>query len=48
MKFHMLKLFLMEKVIPDEDFWGFSLTIYFRYLRKKMQSSLDFEQGMVA
>ncbi len=24
MKFHMLKLFLMEKVIPDEDFGGFS------------------------
>ncbi len=24
MKFHMLKLFLMEKVIPNEDFGGFS------------------------
>jgi hypothetical protein len=32
----MLKLFLMEKVIPNEDFGGFSSPYILDNLRKKM------------
>jgi hypothetical protein len=41
MKFHMLKLFLMEKVIPDEDFGGFS-SPYISVVQKIMQSFTGF------
>jgi hypothetical protein len=37
----MLKLFLMEKVIPDEDFGGFSST-YILGILEKMQSFTGF------
>jgi hypothetical protein len=37
----MLKLFLMEKVIPDEDFGGFS-SPYILGVKKKMQSFTGF------
>jgi hypothetical protein len=41
MKFHMLKLFLMENVVPDEDFGVFSSPY------KTCKVSLDLEQGMI-